>query len=163
MFSQLLYRGPSIEVLHDRYAKQGRIDDQAPVTTTYEIHIDAPVQRVWELLSNPPGWPVFDPDIRDVRANAVAPDARFTWTNGKTHIKSRFAVVNPGQEITWTGTSSGFTVVHRHLLSATSDGGTLIRCEESMAGPLLVLFYNSAKLHAAIGKWLTAIKTAAEQ
>jgi len=71
MFSQLLYRGPSIEVLHDRYAKQGRIDDQAPVTTSYEIHIDAPVQRVWELL---------------------------------THIKSRFAVVNPGQEITWSGT-----------------------------------------------------------
>jgi hypothetical protein len=32
-----------------------------------------------------------------------------------------------------------------------------------MAGPLLVLFYSSAKLHAAIGKWLNAIKTAAEQ
>ena len=80
MFSQLLYRGRSIEVLHDRYAKQGRIDDQAPVTTSYEIHIDAPVQRVWELLSNPSGWPVFDPDIRDVRTDAVAPDARFTWT-----------------------------------------------------------------------------------
>jgi uncharacterized protein YndB with AHSA1/START domain len=163
MFSQLLYRGPSIEVLHERYAKQGRIDDQAPVTTSYQIHIDAPVQRVWELLSNPPRWPSFDPGIRDVHAGTIAPDSRFTWTNGRNRIKSRFAVVTPGQEITWTGTSSGFTVVHRHLLSATSDGGTQIRCEESMAGPLLILFYNSAKLHAAIQKWLTAIKTAAQQ
>jgi len=59
--------------------------------------------------------------------------------------------------------SSGFKVVHRHLLEATDGGGTRVRCEESMAGPLLVLFYNSAKLQAAIKHWLTALKTAAEQ
>jgi len=93
----------------------------------------------------------------------VTEDGRFTWTNGKTRIKSRFAVVDPGREITWTGVSSGFKVVHRHLLEATSDGGTRVRCEESMAGPLLVLFYSSAKMQADIKKWLTALKAAAEQ
>jgi uncharacterized protein YndB with AHSA1/START domain len=163
MLSQLLYSGPSMDTLHERYAKQGRIDDQAPVTTTCEIHIAAPVQRVWELLSNPAEWPAFDPDIRSVHADAVAPDARFTWTSGKSRIKSQFAVVDPGREITWTGVSTGFKVVHRHLLSATADGGTQIRCEESMAGPFLVLFYNRAKLSADLQKWLTAIKRAAER
>lgn len=163
MFSQMLYRGPSIDTLHERYAKQGRIDNQAPVKTSCQILIAAPVQRVWELLSDPAGWPAFDPDIRSVQADVVAPDARFTWTSGRSHIKSQFAVVDPGREITWTGLSSGFKVVHRHLLSETADGGTQIRCEESMAGPLLVLFYSRAKLHAALQKWLTAIKTAAEQ
>jgi Polyketide cyclase / dehydrase and lipid transport len=163
MFSQLLYRGPSMDVLHERYAKQGHIDDQAPVTASYQINIGAPVRRVWELLSNPAGWPAFDPGIRSVQADVIAPDARFTWTNGRSRIKSQFAVIDPGREITWTGISSGFKVVHRHLLSATADGGTQIQCEESMAGPLLPLFYNSTKLHAALQKWLTTIKTAAEQ
>lgn len=59
--------------------------------------------------------------------------------------------------------SSGFKVVHRHLLEATDGGGTRVRCEESMAGPLLVLFYNSAKLQAALRTWLTALKAGAEE
>jgi uncharacterized protein YndB with AHSA1/START domain len=162
--NQLLYRGPSIEALHQDYAKQGHIDERTPVAATYEIHINAPVQRVWELLANPPGWPSFAPDIHDVQLDApVAADTRFTWANGRTRIKSRFAVVDPGRELTWTGVSSGFKVVHRHLLDATSDRATRLRCEESMAGPLLVLFYDSAKLQAGLKTWLTSLKTAAEQ
>jgi hypothetical protein len=150
--------------LHQQYAKQGRIDERAPVTTTYEVHIDAPVQRVWELLSNPMDWPGFAAGIHHVHLDAaVAADTRFTWANGRARIKSRFAVVDPGRELTWTGVSSGFKVVHRHLLDATSDGATRVRCEESMAGPLLVLFYNRAKLQADLETWLTALKTAAEQ
>ena len=38
-----------------------------------------------------------------------------------------------------------------------------VRSEESMAGPLLVLFCNSAKLQTGMEQWLTALKTAAEQ
>jgi hypothetical protein len=93
----------------------------------------------------------------------VAADTRFAWANARTRIASRFAVVDPGRELTWTGVSSGFKVVHRHLLDATSDGTRRVRCEESMAGPLLVLIYNSAKLQAGLKTWLTSLKTAAEQ
>ena len=31
MLQQLFYRGPSIDVLHEEYAKKGRIDGEAPV------------------------------------------------------------------------------------------------------------------------------------
>jgi hypothetical protein len=34
--------------------------------------------------------------------------------------------------------------------------------EESMGGPLLVLFYNSAKLGTDMEEWLSALKSAAE-
>ena len=34
--------------------------------------------------------------------------------------------------------------------------------DSSMAGPLLVLFYNSAKLGAEMEEWLSALKSAAE-
>jgi hypothetical protein len=65
MLRQLFYRGPPIDVLHEEYAKKGRIDGEAPVR-------------------------------------------------------------------------------------ASADG------------PLLVLFFNSAKLRAGMQTWLTALKTAAE-
>jgi hypothetical protein len=44
-----------------------------------------------------------------------------------------------------------------------NDAATRVRSEESMAGPLLVLFYNSAKLRTGMEQWLTALKTVAEK
>jgi uncharacterized protein YndB with AHSA1/START domain len=162
--NQLLYRGPSIEVLHEQYAKRERIDTRAPVTAAYEVQIDAPVQRVWDLLADPQAWPWFAPEVHDVQLDGpVAADTRFTWANGRARMRSRFAVVDPGREITWTGVSSGAKAVHRHLLEATGDGATRVRSEESMAGPLLVLFYGSAKLQAGMERWLSGLKTAAER
>ena len=162
--NQLLYRGPSIEVLHQRYAKRERIDSRAPVTAAHEVEIHAPVQRVWDLLADPMAWPSFAPEVHGVHLDGpVAVDTSFTWANGRSRMKSRFAVVEPGREITWTGVSSGFKAVHRHLLEATGDGATRVRSEESMAGPLLVLFYGSAKLQAGIEAWLAGLKRAAER
>jgi uncharacterized protein YndB with AHSA1/START domain len=164
MLRQLFYSGPSIEVLHEEYAKKGRIDGEAPVQASHEVRVNAPVERVWELLSNVPGWTAWDPTVHDVHLDStVAEDARFTWANGRARIKSRFAVVDPGRELTWTGVSSGAKAVDRHVLEATDDGATRVRSEESMAGPLLVLFYNSAKLQADTERWLTTIKTTAER
>jgi uncharacterized protein YndB with AHSA1/START domain len=162
--TQLLYRGPSIEVLHEQYAKRERIDTRAPVSAAYEVEIDAPVQRVWGLLGDPLAWPRFAPEVHDVHLDApVAADTRFTWANGRSRMKSRFAVVEPGREITWTGVSSGFKAVHRHLLEATGPGSTRVRSEESMAGPLLPLVYGSAKLQAGLETWLDGLKAAAER
>lgn len=162
--TKLFYAGPPLRVLHEEYAKNGRVDHDAPVTTTYVMNIRAPRERVWQLLASPRDWESFDPAIHDVRLDGpVAADTAFTWANGRARMKSRFAVVDPGRELTWTGASMGFKVVHRHLLDDAAEGGTRVRCEESMAGPLLTLIYSEAKLHAALETWLTAIKAAAER
>lgn len=164
MLKQLFYGGPSIEVLHEEYAKKGRIDEDAYVKASCEVLIEAPVERVWELLSNTPGWGNWYPDIHNVDLDSpVEADTRFTWKNGNTRISSKFAVVETGRELTWTGVSSGAKAVHRHVLASTEDGATIVFFEESMAGPLLVLFFDSAKLRTGLEKWLTALKSAAEK
>jgi len=162
--TKLLYTGPGIEALHAQYAAQGRIDTKAPVTASREIVIAAPMATVWALLSDPRGWGRIDPAIHDVRLDGeVAPGTRFAWRNGRARITSRFAVVDPEREITWTGLSSGAKAVHRHLLAARDENHTHLMSEESMAGPLLPLFFGNAKLAATLDNWLTAIKTAAQQ
>ncbi|MEV6165603.1 SRPBCC family protein [Streptomyces sp. NPDC052052] len=166
MFQEMRYRGPSLDELHENYAKRHRIDEAAPIRSAHEVAIDAPVERVWALLADPAGWSAFDPAIHDVRVvgnDTVAVDTRFTWVNGRAKIASRFAVVEPLREITWTGSAMGSRAAHRHLLTTREDGTTLLRTEESMAGTLLGLFYNSAKLHAELTRWLDSIKAAAEQ
>ena len=165
MLKQLFYSGPSIEALHEEYAKKGRIDEEAPVKASHEVRIEAAVERVWELLSDVPSWGTWYPDVHDVHLDSgVKADARFTWTNGKARIKSTFAVVDSEREITWTGVSSGAKAVDRYVLEPIDDGGaTRVFCEESMAGPLLVLFFDSAKLKTGMEAWLSALKMAAEE
>ncbi|HUP73554.1 MAG TPA: SRPBCC family protein [Acidimicrobiales bacterium] len=159
---RLVYRGPPIEVLYRDYACRRRIDPAAPITASHEVVIDAPVQRVWQLLSRPQGWSDMDADISDVRLDGeVIEGAGFTWRNGRTRLTSRFAVVDEDRELTWTGAARGAKAVHRHVLTPTDDGRTRLFTEESMSGTGLVLFFSSAKLRAALEKWLSAIAAAA--
>ena len=160
----LFYAGPAIARLHQDYAKQGRIDGRAPVRTTCEVVISAPPQLVWEMIASPAGWPGFDPAVHDVALDGPAVvDAAFTWAKGRSRFRSRFAVLAPGREVTWTGTALWLKVVHRHLLDTAAGGGTRVRCEESMSGLLLGLFYSEAKLQADLMTWLTALKEGAEK
>lgn len=163
MSLRLLYRGPNLEVLHEQYAKRGRTDQMAPVTAAGAVQIEASPERVWQVLSAVADWPAVDPGISAVHLSAgVAVDAPFTWRNGRSRITSRFAVVDPCRELTWTGVSAGAKAVHRHVLQPDAAGATLLESTESMAGPFLTLFYGSEKLAQGMTGWLTAIKAAAE-
>ena len=164
MSSRLLYRGPTLQTLHEQYAKQGRIDERAPVRAASSVNIDAAPELVWQVLSSVGDWPTVDPAISRVHLpTGVVADGAFTWTNGGARIRSRFAVVEHCQELTWTGVSFGARAVHRHLLHRIDDGTTRLTSQESMAGPLLSLFYPRTKLVHGLAAWLSAIKTAAEQ
>lgn len=163
MLKQLFYSGPSIEVLHEEYAKRGRIDEAAPVKASGEIRIEASVERVWEVLTDIRSWQDWAPGVHDVRLeSAVAVDARFSWAIGRTRIKSVFAVVEPGRELTWTGAAQWTRAIDRHVLAPTEDGATRHHLEESLAGVLVPLLFGSAKLNAQHQRWLTAFKAAAE-
>jgi hypothetical protein len=163
MLKRLFYSGPSIGVLHEEYAKRGRIDERAPVKSAGEIRIEAPVERVWELLTNIRGWEGWAPGVRDVRLDtAVAVDASFSWSIGRTRIKSVIAIVEPRRELTWTGVALWTKAVDRHVLEPTEDGATRFYIEESLAGALVPLFFSRPKLEVQHQLWLAAFKAAAE-
>jgi hypothetical protein len=161
MFAKLFYFGPSLARLHDDYAKKHRIDEDAPLVSSSSIDIDAPLERVWNAISDLRGWSRWAPaevlDFADVR-----PGAHFTWKLNGVSIRSTFAVVDARRELTWTGQFFGFKAVDRQTLEPLDGGGTRATLEESLAGPLLPLFYSSSKLKANHLKWLTALKTFAE-
>jgi uncharacterized protein YndB with AHSA1/START domain len=159
----LFYTGPSLQTLLAAYAKRGLIDNAAAIQSHTEILVRAPVARVWQILADAPNWPAWMPGVKNVRLDStVAPDATFTWQSGSSRIKSTFAVVEPGRELTWIGISAGAKAIDRHTLEAT-EGGTRVFTEESMAGPFVVLFFSSRKLHAVQQAYLAALKQFAER
>ncbi|MFG3255723.1 SRPBCC family protein [Streptomyces sp. NPDC048172] len=163
LLSRALYRGPSHETLHERYAKRGVIDTSAPVRAVSGIHVAAPPEAVWARLSALPRWPEWVPGVAYVRLgpSGVAPDAAFRWKLNGTRIRSTLAVVDPGRELCWTGLLAGTRAVHRFRLQE-SGGGTEVESEESIGGPFVALYFGSEKLQRVLESWLTALKTTTE-
>ncbi|NUW42099.1 SRPBCC family protein [Nonomuraea rhodomycinica] len=160
---KVLYAGPSIERLHEEYAKKGRLDDDAPVKSSSSIVVDAPAGKVWNLLVDMRNWPAWRSDAHVVELGEIEPDATFRWNIRGSAIRSTFAVVEPERELTWTGVAMGcFKAIDRMLLEETADGRTRVTVEESMSGPLLTLFYSGAKLRQGHEDLLRMLKTAAE-
>ena len=160
---QVFYIGPSLDSLQNQYAKQGRIDPKAPIQAHDTIVINASASRVWQVLSDVPNWPTWFPGVKKVHLGAdVGPGITFTWENSGSEIKSMFAVVNPGKELSWTGTSFGAKAVDRHVLEVLDINHTRVLNEESMGGPLLTLFYSSKTLHADMKQFLFALKQTSE-
>jgi len=58
-------------------------------------------------------------------------------------MRSTFAVVTPRRELTWTGRFLGYKAVDQHLLEPAGNGRTTVTIRESLAGPLLPLFYTA--------------------
>jgi hypothetical protein len=77
-------------------------------------------------------------------------------------MRSTFAVVNPGRELTWTGRFLGYKAVDQHLLEPAGNGRTTVTIRESLAGPLLPLLYRPSQLQAGHQRWLTVLKNTLE-
>ena len=67
---------------------------------------------------------------------------------GGLTMRSTFAVVNPGHELTWTGRFLSYKAVDQHLLEPAGNGRTTVTIRESLAGPLLPLLYRPSQLQA---------------
>lgn len=160
---KLFYAGPPLEVLHEEYAKRGLLDEHAPVKSVSSITIDAPVARVWQLISDMREWPRWRSDARVTELGAIEPDASFRWKIRGASVASTFAVVTPERELTWTGLAMGWLkAIDRYRLAPAADGRTTVTFAESLAGPLLTLFYREGRLRKGHQDMLRMLKTAAE-
>ena len=165
MSNPVTYRGPALPVLHEEYAKEHQIDELAPIHGRREILVNAPVRRVWRILSDVPNWAdTLEPGVKNIQLDhGVRVDAPFRRSNKGARMNAQFAVLHEDHEIAWTGSAFGAKAVHRFLLHAVDEKTTRVVVEESMAGPLLGLYFNIAKLTTLLEASLHNLKTAAER
>ena len=141
------------------------INRNAPATAQGELQIAVDPQTVFAVLSAIDQWPSWNPDIKSVTLQGpVQPGTGFRWKSGPSTLTSTLQVVDPPQEIGWTGTTMGIKAVHVFRFQA-NDGGTLARSEESWAGLLASLLkgYSRRSLDKAIRSILSHLKVEAER
>jgi hypothetical protein len=154
----LLYIGPSLKKLHAHYAKARNIDAKAPVTNRSSIDIDAPAALVWQAISNLKDRHLWHPGFSLLTFEAMETDRPFSWKLDGITLRSRFAVIIPERELTWSGVFFGYKAVDRQLLEIISPHQTRVVIEESLAGFLLPLFFSGKQLRAGHEKMLTGLK-----
>jgi hypothetical protein len=67
------------------------------------VTIDAPGPAAWAVISDVAGWPAWYSEFTLLELGEVSPGAPMRWKLGGLTMRSTFAVVNPGRELTWTG------------------------------------------------------------
>jgi uncharacterized protein YndB with AHSA1/START domain len=141
------------------------INRNAPATAQGELQIAADPQTVFAVLSAIDQWPSWNPDIKSVTLHGpVQPGTGFRWKSGPSTLTSTLQVVDPPNEVAWTGRTMGIEAVHVFRFQA-NDGGTLARSEESWEGLLARLLkgYSRRSLDKAIRRVLSHLKVEAER
>jgi hypothetical protein len=106
----------------------------SPVVSQAEIEIDAPIDRVWEVLTAIERWPAWNPDVKSVSINGPAAEgSTFRWKAGPGMITSLVEHVDRPRLVAWSGRTLGIRAVHVWRLE-TRNGKTLARTEESYDG-----------------------------
>lgn len=99
------------------------IDGNAPVITSHEIDINAPLQTVWRLQTDVNNWPAWQTDITAARlAGPFQPGNSFTWTSyGFTVTSTIYAVAERARTL-WGGANRGIMGTHEWVYTQTPAG-----------------------------------------
>ncbi|RBM10030.1 SRPBCC family protein [Streptomyces sp. PT12] len=161
------------------------IDHSAPITRSTEILIDAPIDRVWDVQTDVENWGEWQEAVQTIERLDEGPftsESQFRWTTPVPEsefspadtltITSSMQRLEPGRCLLWQGPAIGESVtidegVHLWTFTET-DGGTLVRTEESWDSELLASLEGAdldavaALLGGGLDVWLSNLKAEAE-
>ncbi len=140
------------------------INHQAPLVAHKEIFIQASPEVVWKIHTAINDWPQWQPSMDMAKLEGpLAVGSIFQWKSGGLTINSTIQVVEPNQQIGWTGKALGTRASHIWILRSHNDG-TMLTTEESMEGWLVsILKLIMPKfLESSLDTWLQSLKSKAE-
>lgn len=168
MLNKLLYAGPPLRVLHEDYAMKGRIDDKAPVTTTYclqrigrgaagwdtivvsgTVDTMTSAEDLWAVWANLHRWPLWSPLHRSAAWTSAARltagatfDQRISlgFPVGTTTEHVTISLLEPAHQASWAGSANGVGSCHLWSFTPLPGGGTRVSNTEAFAGlPVAIL------------------------
>src|SRR4051812_4187927 len=96
-------------------ARRAEIEEvDGPIVSASEIEIEAPVQTVWNVLTDLDRWPSWNQDVKAIASDpgALAEGFVFRWKAGPGQITSTVAEVSPPHRIAWNGKTLGIDAYH---------------------------------------------------
>jgi uncharacterized membrane protein len=146
------------------YSISCSINKHAPVITYQQITIDAPAQKVYEVMSDIDHWAAWHSNVEEPKiTGAFKKGNSFDWKSGGLTIHSTLHTVIPAQKIGWSGKAFGAFAIHNWSF-IESEGQTTVMVEESMEGWMVSLMRQKFQkgLEQSLQVGLKNLKTKAE-
>ena len=110
------------------------IDRNAPVIIDDMVYINAPSEKVWDVLTDINNWAKWMDNVSYCQLNGeLKEQTTFDWKASGTKIRSVIHTVDPQRFIGWTGKTMGLKAVHNWSFT-WENGQTKVFVEESMDG-----------------------------
>lgn len=141
------------------------INSNAPVVASSEILVEAPIDTVWEVLSDINGWPTWNPAVNEASLQGgLVPGSVFRWKAGPGGITSILREIDRPHRLGWTGKTFGINGIHVYQFEK-HGAGTRVRTAESWEGlpTRLMRGRMQTMLEAALALGLKALKREAER
>ena len=89
------------------------INSNAPVISSHEITISAPLESVWRVHTEIDSWPQWNPDIAKAHPSGpIAVGTVFRWETAGMEIPSTIGEVVPLKKLAWSGETGGILGIH---------------------------------------------------
>lgn len=134
------------------------------LSASAKIHINAPIERVWQLQADINDWPRWQKDVTFAKLDTSLKAGQvFRWKAMGLRIISKLKVVKKPSELAWSGNSLGMYAEHKWRFTKTVKG-TLVETEESLRGwfPVILKTIDKKFLDKSLMKALTKLKSEAE-
>ena len=113
------------------------------------IDIDAPPERVWEILADVERWPEWTESMTTVERTDDGPfGVGSTATVKQPRLRPADFVVTtfePGRSFEWESKAPGVTSIGDHRVESRAGGGstaTLVLKQKGLAAPLIALLFG---------------------
>jgi uncharacterized membrane protein len=140
------------------------INIKAPVQSRDQITIEAPIDIVWQTLTDIVKWPEWQKNVTEAVVHGkVEEGTPFNWKAGGLSFKSSIHTMKPKSKFGWTGTTFGTNAIHNWIFEE-KNGVTIVFVEESLQGllPKLLRRYFQKNLDQGIKTNLNELKIASE-
>ena len=141
------------------------INTNAPVIARDQIIIQAPVEKVWDVLTNISKWPDWQKAVTEARVSGdIQEGMEFRWKAEGLSFQSKIHTCSPMVMFGWTGKTWGAYAIHNWYFTRKGNE-TLVTVEESLQGvfPWLFRNYFQKNLETGVKKNLEDLRAAAEK
>jgi len=141
------------------------INNSAPVKSANQIEIQAPIDTVWQILTDIKNWPKWQKAVTKTIVNEkIEEGANFKWKADGLLFKSKIHTSKRNVAFGWTGTTMGASAVHNWTFIKKDNDTTIVIVEESLQGvfPRLFKRYFQKNLDKGVITNLSELKSAAE-
>ena len=143
-------------------AQDGKINENASIKDQHSIIINAPIEKVWSIITNISEWESWNGDVKNVKINEEPKvGTPFKWKIGRLSTSSQIQSLDKPTTFSFTGKSSFVKRIHVWSLE-TDDEQTIATLATSLQGVFTVWVENHRSVYNELLNWLESLKQIAE-